>query len=158
MRAAGKADGAKACGLPEPPDRFGAGVPETACRTAMFAASPEPGASGFHVLCCEVVMHFLRFCAKVALTLCLAVGGTGAAFAVSDIQTFRLENGLTVLIKEDSRFPLVSVRLFVKAGSAWEKPEEARMSHLLEHMVFQRSGCGQACGERGRFHERLHLL
>lgn len=84
-------------------------------------------------------MHFLRFCAKVALTLCLAVGGTGAAFAVSDIQTFRLENGLTVLIKEDSRFPLVSVRLFVKAGSAWEKPEEAGMSHLLEHMVFKGS-------------------
>ena len=63
----------------------------------------------------------------MALTLCLAVGGAGTAFAVSDIQTFRLENGLTVLIKEDRRFPLVSVRLFVKAGSAWEKPEEAGM-------------------------------
>ena len=75
----------------------------------------------------------------MALTLCLAVGGAGTAFAVSDIQTFRLENGLTVLIKEDRRFPLVSVRLFVKAGSAWERPEEAGMSHLLEHMVFKGS-------------------
>ena len=84
-------------------------------------------------------MQFLRFCAGVALSFCLAVGGSGSAFAVSDIQTFRLENGLTVLIKEDRRFPLVSVRLFVKAGSAWEKPEEAGMSHLLEHMVFKGS-------------------
>ncbi|WP_294445936.1 pitrilysin family protein [uncultured Mailhella sp.] len=84
-------------------------------------------------------MRFFKFCAGVALAVCLAFGGTGAAQAVSDVQTFRLENGLTVLVREDSRFPLVSVRLFVKAGSAWEKPEEAGMSHLLEHMVFKGS-------------------
>lgn len=70
---------------------------------------------------------------------CLMSGGTGTAQAVADIATYRLENGLTVLVKEDSRFPLVAVRLFVKAGSAWEKPEEAGMSHLLEHMVFKGS-------------------
>ena len=62
-----------------------------------------------------------------------------AAEAVSGVQTYRLENGLTVLVKEDERFPLVAVRLFVKAGSAWEKPEEAGMIHLLEHMVFKGS-------------------
>lgn len=84
-------------------------------------------------------MRFFKWCANVALAVCLALGGTGAAQAVSDIQIFRLENGLTVLVREDSRFPLVSVRLFVKAGSAWEKPEEAGMSHLLEHMVFKGS-------------------
>lgn len=84
-------------------------------------------------------MRLLKFCAGMALAICMALGGTGAAQAVSDIQTFRLENGLTVLVKEDSRFPLVSVRLFVKAGSAWENPEEAGMSHLLEHMVFKGS-------------------
>lgn len=82
---------------------------------------------------------FKKLCAGVALALCLSLGGTGAAQAVADIQIFRLENGLTVLVREDSRFPLVSVRLFVKAGSAWEKPEEAGMSHLLEHMVFKGS-------------------
>ena len=84
-------------------------------------------------------MRLLKVCAGVALALCLALGGAGTAQAVSDIQIFRLENGLTVLVREDSRFPLVSVRLFVKAGSAWEKPEEAGMSHLLEHMVFKGS-------------------
>lgn len=84
-------------------------------------------------------MRFFKLCAGVALAFCLALGGTGAAEAVSDVQTFRLENGLTVLVREDARFPLVSVRLFVKAGSAWEKPEEAGMSHLLEHMVFKGS-------------------
>lgn len=48
-----------------------------------------------------------------------------------------LANGLTVLIRADSRFPVVSTRLYVHAGSAFEKPEWAGISHLLEHMVFK---------------------
>lgn len=49
----------------------------------------------------------------------------------------RLPNGLNVLIKEDDRFPLVSLRLYVHAGSAYERPEQAGISHMLEHMVFK---------------------
>lgn len=49
----------------------------------------------------------------------------------------RLPNGLTVLTLEDTRFPLVSVRLYVHAGSAYESPKIAGISHLLEHMVFK---------------------
>lgn len=55
----------------------------------------------------------------------------------SDKLLTRLPNGLTVLIKRDSRFPLVSLRLYVHAGSAYETPKEAGISHLLEHMVFK---------------------
>lgn len=49
----------------------------------------------------------------------------------------KLPNGLTVLIREDDRFPLVSLRLYVHAGSAYERPDQAGISHLLEHMVFK---------------------
>ena len=55
---------------------------------------------------------------------------------------FHLKNGLTIAVKEDSRFPLASVRLYVNAGSAWEQPGEAGISHLLEHMVFKGSKTG----------------
>lgn len=48
-----------------------------------------------------------------------------------------LENGLTVLVLEDERFPLASVRLYVRAGSAYEDPAKAGISHVLEHMVFK---------------------
>jgi len=48
-----------------------------------------------------------------------------------------LPNGLTLLVHEDRRFPLVSIRLFVRAGSAHELPEQAGISHMLEHMVFK---------------------
>ena len=85
-------------------------------------------------------IRFLKKLYAGALALfCLLGTNPGAAEAVSGVQTYRLENGLTVLVKEDNRFPLVAVRLFVKAGSAWERPEEAGMSHLLEHMVFKGS-------------------
>lgn len=49
----------------------------------------------------------------------------------------KLSNGLTVLVQEDSRFPLASLRLYVHAGSAYETPQQAGISHLLEHMVFK---------------------
>ena len=49
----------------------------------------------------------------------------------------RLPNGLTVLVLEDKRFPLASVRLYVHAGSAYETSKQAGISHLLEHMVFK---------------------
>ncbi|MDR3074220.1 MAG: insulinase family protein [Deltaproteobacteria bacterium] len=48
-----------------------------------------------------------------------------------------LTNGLAVAVKKDSRFPLVSLRLYVHAGSAYETPEQAGISHQLEHMVFK---------------------
>lgn len=50
---------------------------------------------------------------------------------------FKLSNGLTVLLKKDNRFPLVSVRLFVHAGSVYETEAESGISHVLEHMVFK---------------------
>ncbi|XPV77179.1 MAG: M16 family metallopeptidase [Desulfovibrio sp.] len=55
----------------------------------------------------------------------------------SDMELVKLSNGLSVLVKEDKRFPLVNVRLYVHAGSAYEKPEIAGISHQLEHMVFK---------------------
>lgn len=59
----------------------------------------------------------------------------------------KLRNGLTVLIKEDDRFPLVNARLYVHAGSAYENPDIAGISHQLEHMVFkgtEKRGMGES--------------
>ena len=49
----------------------------------------------------------------------------------------RLSNGMKVLIQRDDRFPLVSLRLYVHTGSVFETPNQAGISHLLEHMVFK---------------------
>ena len=66
-----------------------------------------------------------------------ASGNTVAPATVNDTVLTRLPNGLTVLVKKDTRFPLVSMRLYVHAGSAYETPELAGISHVLEHMVFK---------------------
>lgn len=49
----------------------------------------------------------------------------------------KLPNGLTVAIQQDDRFPLVALRLYVHAGSAYEAAKQAGISHQLEHMVFK---------------------
>ncbi|MDR2604651.1 MAG: insulinase family protein [Desulfovibrio sp.] len=72
-----------------------------------------------------------------------AAGAAGAESPADDVfsegahPVRRLANGLTVLVLPDRRFPLVSMRLYVHAGSAYEQPEEAGISHMLEHMVFK---------------------
>lgn len=49
----------------------------------------------------------------------------------------RLPNGLLVYIIRDTRFPLACSRLYCRVGSANEKPSQAGISHVLEHMVFK---------------------
>lgn len=72
----------------------------------------------------------------VFMTLGMLLSPTEAS-ANDGAQITRLKNGLTVYILPDSRFPLVSTRLYVHAGSAYEQPQEAGISHVLEHMVFK---------------------
>lgn len=80
----------------------------------------------------------LFFCVLVFLSAVFPLTA-GPAGAASEPRIFRLPNGLSVLVREDGRFPLASVRLYVRAGSAWERPDEAGISHLLEHLVFKGS-------------------
>ncbi|WP_022852787.1 M16 family metallopeptidase [Thermodesulfatator atlanticus] len=48
-----------------------------------------------------------------------------------------LGNGLTVIVEENHRAPVVAVQVWVKAGSAYEKDSEAGITHLIEHMIFK---------------------
>lgn len=66
----------------------------------------------------------------------------GGELVLRGVEVSRLRNGLTLSFRNDDRFTQVLFRLEVKAGPAWEKPEEAGMSHLIEHMSF-------AAGEDG---------
>jgi len=48
-----------------------------------------------------------------------------------------LDNGLRIVTSPMPATRSVSVSLYVGAGSRYEKPEEAGISHLLEHLVFK---------------------
>src|SRR5207342_1013025 len=50
-----------------------------------------------------------------------------------------LPNGLTVIMLEDHSFPLVSVQMLYKSGSAAEVTGKTGLAHFLEHLAFRGS-------------------
>lgn len=53
------------------------------------------------------------------------------------IQKYVLENGMTVLVMEDSSQPKVSIQVFYHVGSKDEHIGEKGIAHLIEHMLFK---------------------
>jgi len=51
-----------------------------------------------------------------------------------------LENGLTLLVEENHAAPVVAIQVWVRVGSADERPDEAGLAHLHEHMLFKGTG------------------
>ncbi|MFQ5894404.1 MAG: M16 family metallopeptidase [Nitrospinota bacterium] len=49
----------------------------------------------------------------------------------------RLSNGLTVILLPDGLSPVTALSLWVRVGSRCERPEEAGLSHFIEHMLFK---------------------
>jgi len=52
-------------------------------------------------------------------------------------QSFTLSNGLTVVFEERHAARVVACQVWVRAGSADERPDQAGMAHLHEHMLFK---------------------
>lgn len=50
---------------------------------------------------------------------------------------YQLKNGLTVILVESHKSPVVSVQMWVRTGSADEKKGEEGLSHFIEHLVFK---------------------
>ena len=55
------------------------------------------------------------------------------------IETFKLPNGLSVVLSEDHTAPIVAVNLWYHVGSANERVGRTGFAHLFEHMLFQGS-------------------
>lgn len=54
-------------------------------------------------------------------------------------EKFRLKNGLTLLVHEDHKSPIVAVNLWYHVGSKNEKPGKTGFAHLFEHLMFNGS-------------------
>jgi zinc protease len=55
------------------------------------------------------------------------------------IEKYRLDNGLTVILHEDHKTPLVAINIVYNVGSNDDKPGRTGLAHLLEHMMFEGS-------------------
>jgi zinc protease len=78
---------------------------------------------------------------KKAFVLCLLAGAflTRAADVSVPIESYKLQNGLRVVLSKDSAVPVVTVYLIYDVGSRSEEKGRTGFAHLFEHMMFEGS-------------------
>jgi zinc protease len=70
------------------------------------------------------------------------------------VEQFKLDNGLTVIVKPDRRAPTAVHMLWVRAGSMEEVDGTSGVAHVLEHMMFK----GTREARAGEFSRRVAAL
>jgi len=83
----------------------------------------------------------LVVCVQLTAVLAFAQPGSAGAAPKFDIpyQKFVLKNGLTVIVHEDHKAPIVAVNVWYHVGSKNEKPGKTGFAHLFEHLMFNGS-------------------
>src|SRR5690606_8451656 len=81
--------------------------------------------------------------ASLFLAFCVAVAPLATLGQVKDIdiphKKFVLKNGLTLLVHEDRKAPIVAVNVWYHVGSKNEKPGKTGFALLFEHLMFNGS-------------------
>src|SRR5262245_64134156 len=75
----------------------------------------------------------------IVLALVAVCAGVRAQEVDIPYQKFVLKNGLTVLVHEDHKAPIVAVNTWYHVGSKNEKPGKTGFAHLFEHLMFSGS-------------------
>ncbi len=89
---------------------------------------------------------------KIAITAVLILGIVMSlnSTIVAGVAKRQLPNGMTILVKEDHKLPVVAIHTWVKTGYFDEPDSLTGISHLLEHMFFKGTpsrGVGQVAKE-----------
>ena len=77
---------------------------------------------------------------RIGEALLMMTLATGAFAQTHDIdipyQKFVLDNGLTLIVHEDHKAPIVAVNTWYHVGSKNERPGKTGFAHLFEHLMF----------------------
>ena len=110
-------------------------------------------------------IRFKKFCAAMPLAASLALVAPMAmaqdAAPVADLvaavdiphQKFTLDNGLTVIVHEDRKAPIVAVSVWYDVGSKHEPKGKTGYAHLFEHIMF--NGSAAAPGDYFNYTSRI---
>src|SRR5947207_2767561 len=71
---------------------------------------------------------------------------------------FVLNNGLTVLVHEDHKAPIVAVNTWYHVGSKNELPGKTGFAHLFEHLLFTGSENYKGAGDQRAFFEAMERI
>ena len=79
-----------------------------------------------------------------SLTILISAGATPAPAAAAEkidipYQKFVLDNGLTLIVHEDHKAPIVAFNIWYHVGSKNEKAGRTGFAHLFEHLMFNGS-------------------
>ena len=90
------------------------------------------------------------FLTNLSITLLLVLSFNARA----EIMERTLDNGLHVILKKDTRAPVVTSHIWYKIGSVDESSGKTGLSHALEHMMFK----GTKKNPKGKFSEVISKL
>jgi zinc protease len=79
----------------------------------------------------NILKYFIIFNISVITIYCISFS------ARAEIMERTLKNGLQVILKKDTRAPVVTSHIWYKIGSADEVSGKTGLSHALEHMMFK---------------------
>ncbi len=83
---------------------------------------------------------FLVALAAVLVAGCASTSRRETPKVTLEFEKYTLPNGLDVILRKDSRLPIVGVNLWYHVGPANETAGRTGFAHLFEHMMFQGSG------------------
>ncbi|MEY4983563.1 MAG: hypothetical protein RIR62_1829 [Pseudomonadota bacterium] len=75
--------------------------------------------------------------ARLGLTLATLLATAAAPALAETVTSFRLDNGLDVVVIEDNRAPVVVQMVWYRTGSADEPRGKSGIAHYLEHLMFK---------------------
>jgi zinc protease len=86
-------------------------------------------------------MKLIQLASRTTLATAIFATAMLAQYPAIDIpfQKFTLPNGLTVIVHEDHKAPIVAVNIWYHVGSKNEKPGKTGFAHLFEHLMFNGS-------------------
>jgi zinc protease len=88
----------------------------------------------------RVFSGFASSLCAAALAFVFPAGATAQAPDLDlSFETFRLDNGLRVIVHEDRKAPIVAVSVWYHVGSKNEPPGKTGFAHLFEHLMFNGS-------------------
>ena len=76
---------------------------------------------------------------KLTLAFLFAVAAASAAEFKIPVETYKLSNGLRVILSKDNAVPVVTVYMIYDVGARAEEKGRTGFAHLFEHMMFEGS-------------------
>ncbi len=81
-------------------------------------------------------MYFRKNSLALLITMTFTLINVIPAIIQAQTESYKLENGMTVILKEVHTSPMISSMVFVKSGSKYESKFENGITHFLEHLLF----------------------